>query len=168
MPYATPAEHVLEFKPDGVLVCNGPGDPQPVTETIETLRRLAGKVPLFGICLGHQLLALALGADTCKLKFGHHGVNHPVLNLADGRVEITSQNHGFAVTDQSLEKVGAVLTHRSLNDSSVEGFAHGSEPIFAVQYHPEAAPGPRDSAYLFVAFSEMIRTGQVPASIRPE
>jgi carbamoyl-phosphate synthase small subunit len=166
VPFATPAEAVRELRPDGVLVCNGPGDPEPVSETIATLAGLAGKVPLFGICLGHQLLALALGAKTCKLKFGHHGVNHPVLNLASGRVEITSQNHGFAVTEASLEQAGAVLTHRSLNDGSVEGFAHTQEPVFAVQYHPEAAPGPRDSRYLFKAFLSMMRTGRVPAAVR--
>ena len=168
VPYATPAEAVLESGPDGVLVCNGPGDPQPVVETINTLRGLVGRVPLFGICLGHQLLALAMGGKTDKLRFGHHGANHPVQNMASGRVEITSQNHGFAVAAESLRQIGAVLTHRSLNDGSVEGFAHATEPVFAVQYHPEAAPGPHDSAYLFDAFIRMMQTGRVPPTVLAE
>ncbi len=162
VPCATAAEAILEHKPDGVMVCNGPGDPEPVTETIATVRALIGKVPLFGICLGHQLLGLAMGARTHKLKFGHHGINHPVMNVVTGRVEITSQNHGFAVTPDSLPAAGAVMTHRSLNDQSVEGFAHRSEPVFAVQYHPEAAPGPHDSAYLFDEFVTMMQTGRAP------
>ncbi|UCG16936.1 MAG: glutamine-hydrolyzing carbamoyl-phosphate synthase small subunit, partial [Phycisphaerales bacterium] len=161
VPCTAPAEAILESKPDGVLVCNGPGDPEPVVDTIAALRSIIGRVPLFGICLGHQLISLALGAKTHKLKFGHHGVNHPVMNLATGRVEITSQNHGFAVTEESLPGAGAVVTHRSLNDRSVEGFAHASDPIFAVQYHPEAAPGPHDSTYLFDGFIEMMQSGQV-------
>jgi carbamoyl-phosphate synthase small subunit len=165
VPWATPAEAVLEFQPDGVLVCNGPGDPGPVVETIGAIKKLVGRTPLFGICLGHQLLALALGAQTHKLKFGHHGVNHPVRNLATGCVEITSQNHGFAVTEESLSAIGAVLTHRSLNDGSVEGFAHREQPILAVQYHPEAAPGPNDSAYLFDAFISTMQDGRVPPSV---
>lgn len=165
VPWATPAEEVLAARPDGVLVCNGPGDPAPVVETIGVLKRLVGEVPLFGICLGQQLLALALGAETHKLKFGHHGVNHPVQNLATGCVEITSQNHGFAVVEESLHRVGVTLTHRSLNDGSVEGFAHACEPIFAVQYHPEAAPGPHDSTYLFDAFIDMMQDGKVPPGI---
>ena len=165
VPCTTSAGQVLEYKPQGIMVCNGPGDPEPVVETIQMLRGLIGKVPMFGICLGHQLLSLALGAKTHKLKFGHHGINHPVLNLATGQVEITSQNHGFAVTEESLPGVGGVVTHRSLNDGSVEGFAHTAEPIFAVQYHPEAAPGPHDSAYLFDGFVEMMQTGRVPAAV---
>ena len=164
-PCTVSAEVLLEHRPDGVMVCNGPGDPEPVAETIAALRKLVGKAPMFGICLGHQLLSLALGAKTHKLKFGHHGINHPVLNRATGRVEITSQNHGFAVTEPSLPGVGAVVTHISLNDRSVEGFAHTLEPIFAVQYHPEAAPGPHDSSYLFDAFVAMMQTGAVPESL---
>jgi carbamoyl-phosphate synthase small subunit len=162
VPCSTSAAAILEYKPDGVMVCNGPGDPEPVTETIAALRALIGKVPLFGICLGHQLLGLAMGASTHKLKFGHHGINHPVMNVATDRVEITSQNHGFAVTPDSLASADAVMTHQSLNDQSVEGFAHRREPVFAVQYHPEAAPGPHDSAYLFDEFITMIQTGRAP------
>jgi len=164
-PCTVSAEALLEHRPDGVMVCNGPGDPEPVQETIAALRQLIGRVPMFGICLGHQLLSLALGAKTHKLKFGHHGINHPVLNRATGRVEITSQNHGFAVTEPSLPGVGGVVTHISLNDRSVEGFAHTSQPIFAVQYHPEAAPGPHDSSYLFDGFVAMMQTGAVPQSV---
>lgn len=164
-PCTVSAEALLEHRPDGVMVCNGPGDPEPVQETIAALRQLIGRVPMFGICLGHQLLSLALGAKTHKLKFGHHGINHPVLNRATGRVEITSQNHGFAVTEQSLPGAGGVVTHISLNDRSVEGFAHTSEPIFAVQYHPEAAPGPHDSSYLFDGFVALMQNGAVPQSV---
>jgi carbamoyl-phosphate synthase small subunit len=162
VPCGASAETILACRPDGVMVCNGPGDPEPVTDTIAALQGLIGRVPLFGICLGHQLLSLALGARTCKLKFGHHGINHPVLNVATGRVEITSQNHGFAVEAETLPPVGATVTHHSLNDQSVEGFAHKSEPVFAVQYHPEAAPGPHDSAYLFDEFVSMLKTGRTP------
>lgn len=147
------AEAILEHKPDGVLIGNGPGDPAAVTQTIETLRHLIGRVPIFGICLGHQLLALALGAHTYKLKFGHHGSNHPVLNLDTGRVEITSQNHGFAVDLQSLQREGGRPTHINLYDQSLEGFEHVDHRLFAVQYHPESAPGPQDSTYLFDKFA---------------
>ncbi len=161
----TSSNAVLERNPDAILVGNGPGDPEAVQECIETLKALIGKVPIFGICLGHQLLASALGADTYKLKFGHHGANHPVRNLATGRVEITSQNHGFAVDANSLTQAGARPTHINLNDESLEGFAHNDLPLFAVQYHPEAAPGPRDAAYLFDAFLQMIHTQSIPENL---
>jgi len=157
VPAHTKAESILERRPSGVLVGNGPGDPAVVTDTIDTVRKLIGKVPIFGICLGHQLLALALGATTYKLKFGHHGANHPVLNLETGRVEITSQNHGFAVDVPSLEAIGGRVTHINLYDKSLEGFAHDDKRVFAVQYHPEAAPGPRDSEYLFAQFVKMMK-----------
>ncbi len=152
------ADAILAMNPDGILVGNGPGDPAAVTETIHTLKGLVGRAPVFGVCLGYQMLALALGAKTYKLKFGHHGANHPVLNHATGRVEITSQNHGFAVSADSLATTGLRATHSNLYDGSLEGFAHEREPIFAVQYHPEAAPGPNDSAYLFDCFARMMRT----------
>jgi len=158
---------VLECNPDGVLVGNGPGDPAVVEETILLLRKIIGLVPIMGICLGHQMLACALGADIYKLKFGHHGVNHPVKRLATDRIEITSQNHGFAVCEDSLPRAGCHATHINLNDQSIEGFAHKSEPLFAVQYHPEAAPGPHDSSYVFDLFTEMVTRKQVPASLIP-
>jgi len=151
------AAEVLARKPSGLLVGNGPGDPAAVTATIEMLKGVVGKIPVFGICLGHQMLALALGARTYKLKSGHHGANHPVLNTDTGRVEITSQNHGFAVDLASLEAVGGRATHVSLYDRSLEGFAHDGFGVFAVQYHPEAAPGPHDSAYLFDRFARAMR-----------
>jgi carbamoyl-phosphate synthase small subunit len=125
-----------------------------------------GKVPIFGICLGHQLLGRAIGADTFKLKFGHRGGNQPVKNLDTGRVEITSQNHGFAVEQKSLEAKGGVVTHVNLNDSTVEGFRHRTLPVFSVQYHPEASPGPHDAAYLFDAFIDMMKTGKPPTGKR--
>lgn len=146
------AAQIRELKPDGLLVGNGPGDPAAVTQTIAMLRELAGKVPMFGICLGHQMLGLALGAKTYKLKFGHHGANQPVRNEITGRVEITSQNHGFAVDADSLRKVGGTVTHVNLNDGSLEGFMHEDKQILCVQFHPEAAPGPHDAGYLFERF----------------
>ena len=145
----------------GLFVSNGPGDPSAVDATIETLKDVAGEVPTFGICLGHQLLALALGASTYKLKFGHRGANQPVMNLMTGRVEITSQNHGFCVEQESLEAAGGEVTHRHLNDGTVAGFRHREKPIFSVQYHPEASPGPHDSSYLFDAFVRTMRTRAV-------
>jgi carbamoyl-phosphate synthase small subunit len=151
------AKDVLSSKPNGILAGNGPGDPAALTQMITMLRELVGRVPIFGICLGHQLLSLALGAKTFKLKFGHHGVNHPVLNVDTGRVEITSQNHGFAVDIASLEAVGGRVTHINLYDRSLEGFVHSAKGIMAVQYHPEAAPGPHDSGYLFDRFIELMR-----------
>lgn len=158
VPPTADAEAILRTKPDGLLVGNGPGDPATVTDTIDTLRRLIGRLPIFGICLGNQLLALALGAKTYKLKFGHHGANHPVLHLDTGRVEITSQNHGFAVDIARLEAVGGRMTHVNLYDRSLEGFSHVSNRVFAVQYHPESAPGPHDSHYLFDHFVAMMST----------
>jgi carbamoyl-phosphate synthase small subunit len=157
VPGSATAKQIMEGGTQGVLVGNGPGDPEAVTGTINTLRELVGKVPIFGICLGHQLLSLALGAKTYKLKFGHHGANHPVLNHDTGRVEITSQNHGFAVDVASLQSIGGRVTHTNLYDQSLEGFAHDKHKLFAVQYHPEAAPGPHDSEYLFQNFIRLMR-----------
>jgi carbamoyl-phosphate synthase small subunit len=156
VPPDSSAEKILSTNPRGLLVGNGPGDPAAVSDTIATLGSLIGRLPIFGICLGHQLLSLALGAKTYKLKFGHHGANHPVLNVDTGRVEITSQNHGFAVDIPSLESVGGRVTHLNLYDKSLEGFAHTDRRVFAVQYHPEAAPGPHDSGYLFDQFVTML------------
>jgi len=164
VPPTAPPEAILEHKPAGVFISNGPGDPEPVGYAIETIRQLIGKVPIFGICLGHQLTALALGARTYKLKFGHRGGNQPVMNLATRRVEITSQNHGFAVDTASLEQAGAAPTHTNLNDQTLEGYTHRSEPLFAVQYHPEASPGPHDATYLFDCFIAMMETGSAPTA----
>lgn len=147
------AEQILALNPDGIMLTNGPGDPTDVPEAIETVRQLIsyGKLPIFGICLGHQITSLALGAKTYKLKYGHRGANHPVKDFTTGRVYITSQNHGYAVDDATLPH-DVVVTHRNLNDGTVEGIAHMSRPVFTVQYHPEAAPGPQESAYLFDRF----------------
>ena len=162
VPHDEPADEILNRKPDGLFISNGPGDPAAVKETIQTLRRLRGQLPIFGICLGHQLLSLALGATTFKLKFGHRGANQPVQNLHTDKVEITSQNHGFAVDVDSLERVGGEPTHINLNDRTLEGFRHKTEPIFAVQYHPEASPGPHDARYLFDCFMQMMTSGRSP------
>jgi carbamoyl-phosphate synthase small subunit len=147
----TPAAEVLSMNPDGVFLSNGPGDPDAVAYARENVRELIGEVPIFGICLGHQILSLALGARTYKLKFGHHGANHPVKDLGTGKVEITAQNHGFAVDATSIPE-GTTITHLNLNDRTVEGVAHRTLPLFSVQYHPESSPGPHDAHYLFGRF----------------
>ena len=156
VPAFTSAEDTLALKPDGVFLSNGPGDPEPVTYGVELVRKLAGRIPIFGICLGHQIMGLALGGKTYKLKFGHHGANHPVKNLVTGKIEITSQNHGFAVDPDSLPASDVEITHMNLNDATLEGFRHRSLPLFSVQYHPEASPGPHDARYLFAQFVQMM------------
>jgi carbamoyl-phosphate synthase small subunit len=158
VPHNLSADRIRAMKPDGVFISNGPGDPEAVDETIQLLREVAGEIPTFGICLGHQLLALALGAKTYKLKFGHRGANQPVRNLLTGRVEITSQNHGFCVDPESLDGLDCEVTHLHMNDGTVAGFRHKSRPLFCVQYHPEASPGPHDSSYLFDCFVRMMQT----------
>jgi carbamoyl-phosphate synthase small subunit len=155
-PATTHADEIINRGYDGVLLSNGPGDPEPVTYAQENIRHLIGKIPVFGICLGHQLLGLALGGRTYKLKFGHRGGNHPVKDLRTGRVEITAQNHGFSVDPDSLSENDVEYTHINLNDQTLEGFRHRREPALAVQYHPEAAPGPHDSFYLFGDFVSMM------------
>jgi carbamoyl-phosphate synthase small subunit len=156
VPAATPAEDVLALNPDGIFLSNGPGDPDAVPYAKENVRKLIGKKPIFGICLGHQIMGLALGGKTYKLKFGHHGGNQPVMDLTTRKVEITAQNHGFAVDADSLK--GAVeVTHLNLNDNTVEGLAHRELPIFSVQYHPESSPGPHDADYLFKRFIKLIQ-----------
>jgi carbamoyl-phosphate synthase small subunit len=162
LPGDATAEDVLAQRPDGVFLSNGPGDPEPLDYAIDTIRGLLGRTPVFGICLGHQLLSLACGAKTFKLKFGHRGANQPVQNLLTRRVEITSQNHGFAVVEDDLPKELEV-THRNLNDQTIEGVRHRDVPAFSVQYHPEASAGPHDSDYLFGKFREMMASRRSPS-----
>jgi carbamoyl-phosphate synthase small subunit len=156
VPAQTSAEDVLALKPSGVFLSNGPGDPEPVGYAIENIRKLLGRAPIFGICLGHQLCGLALGGRTFKLKFGHHGSNHPVKNLLTEKVEITAQNHGFCVDPDSMPSSDVEITHLNLNDHTNEGLRHRSHPLFSVQYHPEASPGPHDARYLFNDFISMM------------
>ena len=156
VPAETTAEEALALKPDGIFLSNGPGDPEPVDYGVKAIRGMMGRVPIFGICLGHQLCGLALGGRTYKLKFGHHGGNHPVRNNATGKVEITAHNHNFAVDPDSINVNEVELTHINLNDQTLEGLRHRSLPLFTVQYHPEAAPGPHDSHYLFRDFRRMM------------
>ncbi len=157
VPAQTTAEDVLALNPDGIFLSNGPGDPEPLHFQAQQVRKLIGKKPIFGICLGHQILGLALGGKTYKLKFGHRGANHPVLNQITKKVEITSHNHGFAVDPDSLDPNLVEFTHINLNDQTLEGFRHRYEPVFCVQYHPEASPGPHDSHYLFDDFMQLIK-----------
>jgi carbamoyl-phosphate synthase small subunit len=157
VPAKTSAADVLRMKPDGVFLSNGPADPEAVGYAIEAARTFIGKVPVMGICLGHQILGMAVGGRKYRLKFGHHGCNHPVMDLRTRKVEITSQNHNFAIEAESLEKAGVEVTHLNLNDQTVEGLAHRSERMFAIQYHPEAGPGPHDPFYLFARFRTLIK-----------
>ena len=157
VPALTSSEDVLALEPDGIFLSNGPGDPEPLQYQAQQVRNLIGKKPIFGICLGHQILGVALGGKTYKLKFGHRGANHPVLNQVTQKVEITSHNHGFAVDPDSLNANEVEFTHLNLNDQTLEGFRHRNEPVFCVQYHPEAAPGPHDSHYLFDDFMQLIK-----------
>jgi carbamoyl-phosphate synthase small subunit len=166
VPAQTSVQDVLEMKPDGVFLSNGPGDPEPVTYAVENIQKLIGRVPVFGICLGHQLCGLALGGKTFKLKFGHHGSNHPVKNLLTEQVEITAQNHGFCVDPESLPSSEVEITHINLNDNTNEGMRHKSKPLFSVQYHPEASPGPHDSHYLFTQFTDLMKEFAQPGSSR--
>ena len=157
VPFDTEAEEILSLAPDGVLISNGPGDPEDVSEVIRTLRGLRGRMPLFGICLGHQLLALSCGARTYKLKFGHRGGNHPVKDLRTGKIEITSQNHSYAVVEDSLPGTGLTATHLNVLDNTIEGLCSADGTAFSVQYHPESAPGPQDSTHLFTEFTERMK-----------
>ena len=159
VPADTKADEIMAMNPDGIFLSNGPGDPKDVPEVIEEVKKLIGKKPMFGICLGHQLISLALGANTYKLKFGHRGSNQPVKNLLNGRVHISSQNHGYAVEEASLKELPLEVTHINVNDGTVEGMRHTSLPLFSVQYHPEASPGPDDNMYLFDQFWTLL-TGE--------
>ncbi len=156
MPFDTTAEQILELDPDGVMLTNGPGDPKDVPEAIKMIQGIQGKVPIFGICLGHQLFALANGCDTYKMKFGHRGLNHPVREIASGNVAFTSQNHGYAVDENTVDSENLMITHVEINDNTVEGLRHKKYPAFSVQFHPDAAPGPHDALYLFDDFMELM------------
>jgi len=156
VPAHTTAEEIMAYRPAGLMLSNGPGDPTDVPRAIETVERLLGELPIFGICLGHQIIGLALGGSAYKLKFGHRGANHPVQDLRSGRVYITSQNHGFALAAESLRNLPVEITHLNLNDGTVEGLRHRELPVFSVQYHPEAAPGPEDNEYLFQQFLQLL------------
>jgi len=166
VPAKTSAQDALALKPDGVFLSNGPGDPEPATYAIETIRNLLGRVPIFGICLGHQLCGLALGGKTFKLRFGHHGSNHPVKNLLTEQVEITAQNHGFCVDPDSLPSSEVEATHLNLNDHTNEGLRHRTLPLFSVQYHPEASPGPHDSHYLFRQFTDTMKNWKLSGALK--
>lgn len=158
-PYKSTYEEIMNSNPDGVFLSNGPGDPKAATEAVETVKKLIGKVPIFGICMGHQILALAVGGDTYKMKYGHRGGNHGVYDIERDQAYITSQNHGYSVDPESVEKNGMIITHKNLNDGTVEGMKHKELPVFSVQFHPEANPGPGDSAYLFENFLSQIKEG---------
>lgn len=160
VPYDTAAKEIEKLRPDGIFLSNGPGNPEDVTKTIEAVRELYGKYPMFGICLGHQLIALSQGGHTYKLKFGHRGGNHPVKNLATGKIEMTSQNHSYAVVPESLDGTSLKVTHVNLLDGTVEGMADEQHKVFSVQYHPESAPGPQDSGYLFDEFIRMMEVNK--------
>jgi len=160
VPFDTDAEEILSLDPDGVFVSNGPGDPADVPEVVRTLQGLKGHIPVFGICLGHQLIALSYGARTYKLKFGHRGGNHPVKDLRTGRIEITSQNHSYAVDESSLAGTGLAVTHRNVLDHTVEGICSEADRVLGVQYHPESAPGPQDSTHLFGEFTDMMKAAR--------
>lgn len=157
VPYNYRAEDILRLRPDGIMLTNGPGDPKDVPEAIEMIKEILGQVPIFGICLGHQLLSLACGANTEKMKFGHRGANHPVKDLENDKTYLTSQNHSYAVNPDSLENTGLELTQIAINDETVEGVRHTKYPAFSVQYHPEASPGPEDTNYLFDEFLKMMK-----------
>lgn len=160
VPASTPAETILKLQPDGVFLSNGPGDPAAVTYVVDTVKNLMGRSPIFGICLGHQMIGQALGGKTYKLKFGHRGANQPVMDLKTSKVEITSQNHGFCVDSDTIDDPEVVMTHLNLNDRTLEGLSHRQVPVFCVQYHPEAAPGPHDADYLFDRFQDMMQSKQ--------
>ncbi|MFD1421120.1 carbamoyl phosphate synthase small subunit [Lactiplantibacillus songbeiensis] len=161
LPYNATAGQILALNPDGVMLTNGPGDPKDVPEALTMIREVEQQVPLFGICLGHQLFSLANGADTFKMKFGHRGFNHPVREIATGRIDFTSQNHGYAVDRESLAKTDLMITHEEINDGTVEGVRHRNYPAFSVQYHPDAAPGPHDADHIFDEFIDLMAAHQV-------